>query len=203
MYNNKILINLPEKVVFWHSLLNVPVWACVRTWLQGKAPRLPGAAVPARADPGAWARTLGARADPSISRHSQSAAGLEWHPATGANTRCFILQIKQMEAEEARLKHDVQDVKDQNELLEFRILELEVSTCCSHGPARLPWAARAVPGGYVVLGACPCLLWRAALHWTRPKGLVQSANKREKKAQTNTQGSIVVFLRGCSGSLTT
>lgn len=31
-----------------------------------------------------------------------------------------------MEAEEARLKHDVQDVKDQNELLEFRILELEV-----------------------------------------------------------------------------
>lgn len=45
-----------------------------------------------------------------------------------------------MEAEEARLKHDVQDVKDQNELLEFRILELEVSTCCSHGPAHLPWA---------------------------------------------------------------
>ncbi|XP_065494653.1 janus kinase and microtubule-interacting protein 3 isoform X12 [Caloenas nicobarica] len=34
-------------------------------------------------------------------------------------------QIKQMEAEEARLKHDVQDAKDQNELLEFRILELE------------------------------------------------------------------------------
>ncbi|XP_064418199.1 janus kinase and microtubule-interacting protein 3 isoform X10 [Latimeria chalumnae] len=34
-------------------------------------------------------------------------------------------QIKQMEIEEARLKHDVQDVKDQNELLEFRILELE------------------------------------------------------------------------------
>ncbi|XP_058044154.1 janus kinase and microtubule-interacting protein 3 isoform X11 [Ahaetulla prasina] len=34
-------------------------------------------------------------------------------------------QIKQMEIEEARLKHDVQDAKDQNELLEFRILELE------------------------------------------------------------------------------
>lgn len=32
-----------------------------------------------------------------------------------------------METEEARLKHDVQDAKDQNELLEFRILELEVS----------------------------------------------------------------------------
>uniref|UniRef100_A0A674JD29 Janus kinase and microtubule interacting protein 3 n=1 Tax=Terrapene triunguis TaxID=2587831 RepID=A0A674JD29_9SAUR len=37
----------------------------------------------------------------------------------------FIFQIKQMETEEARLKHDVQDAKDQNELLEFRILELE------------------------------------------------------------------------------
>uniref|UniRef100_A0A8C2LCY3 Janus kinase and microtubule interacting protein 3 n=1 Tax=Cricetulus griseus TaxID=10029 RepID=A0A8C2LCY3_CRIGR len=36
-----------------------------------------------------------------------------------------ILQIKQMETEEARLKHEVQDAKDQNELLEFRILELE------------------------------------------------------------------------------
>lgn len=31
-----------------------------------------------------------------------------------------------METEEARLKHEVQDGKDQNELLEFRILELEV-----------------------------------------------------------------------------
>lgn len=31
-----------------------------------------------------------------------------------------------METEEARLKHEVQDAKDQNELLEFRILELEV-----------------------------------------------------------------------------
>ncbi|XP_031972270.1 janus kinase and microtubule-interacting protein 3 isoform X14 [Corvus moneduloides] len=37
----------------------------------------------------------------------------------------LVEKIKQMEAEEARLKHDVQDVKDQNELLEFRILELE------------------------------------------------------------------------------
>ncbi|KAG8551199.1 hypothetical protein GDO81_004002 [Engystomops pustulosus] len=34
-------------------------------------------------------------------------------------------QIKQMETDEAKLKHDVQDAKDQNELLEFRILELE------------------------------------------------------------------------------
>ncbi|KAK2519506.1 Dpysl4 [Columba guinea] len=37
----------------------------------------------------------------------------------------LVEKIKQMEAEEARLRHDVQDAKDQNELLEFRILELE------------------------------------------------------------------------------
>ncbi|XP_070288218.1 janus kinase and microtubule-interacting protein 3 isoform X2 [Myotis yumanensis] len=37
----------------------------------------------------------------------------------------LVEKIKQMETQEARLKHEVQDVKDQNELLEFRILELE------------------------------------------------------------------------------
>ena len=31
-----------------------------------------------------------------------------------------------METEEGRLRHEVQDARDQNELLEFRILELEV-----------------------------------------------------------------------------
>uniref|UniRef100_A0A9J8DA71 Janus kinase and microtubule interacting protein 3 n=1 Tax=Cyprinus carpio carpio TaxID=630221 RepID=A0A9J8DA71_CYPCA len=35
--------------------------------------------------------------------------------------------IKNMETEETRLKNEIQDAKDQNELLEFRILELEVS----------------------------------------------------------------------------
>jgi hypothetical protein len=39
-----------------------------------------------------------------------------------------------MEMEEARLKHEVQDAKDQNELLEFRILELEVGC----GPQVMP-----------------------------------------------------------------
>ncbi|XP_077482902.1 janus kinase and microtubule-interacting protein 3 isoform X3 [Stigmatopora argus] len=34
-------------------------------------------------------------------------------------------KVKQMEAEEARLRDDIQDARDQNELLEFRILELE------------------------------------------------------------------------------
>ncbi|XP_069835045.1 janus kinase and microtubule-interacting protein 3 [Dendropsophus ebraccatus] len=37
----------------------------------------------------------------------------------------LVDKIKQMETDEAKLKHDVQDAKDQNELLEFRILELE------------------------------------------------------------------------------
>jgi len=37
----------------------------------------------------------------------------------------LVEKIKQMEIEEGRLKHEVQDARDQNELLEFRILELE------------------------------------------------------------------------------
>lgn len=43
-----------------------------------------------------------------------------------------------METEEARLKHEVQDAKDQNELLEFRILELEV---WGFGGQRMGWGA--------------------------------------------------------------
>lgn len=57
---------------------------------------------------------------------------------TSHDLRCLapllFLQIKQMETQEARLKHEVQDVKDQNELLEFRILELEVR--CGRGAGR-------------------------------------------------------------------
>nr|XP_061807231.1 janus kinase and microtubule-interacting protein 3-like isoform X6 [Nerophis lumbriciformis] len=37
----------------------------------------------------------------------------------------LVEKVKQMEAEVARLQNDIQDAKDQNELLEFRILELE------------------------------------------------------------------------------
>ncbi|KAM4624478.1 janus kinase and microtubule-interacting protein 3-like [Polymixia lowei] len=37
----------------------------------------------------------------------------------------LVDKVKQMEGEELRLKHYIQDAKDQNELLEFRILELE------------------------------------------------------------------------------
>lgn len=49
-----------------------------------------------------------------------------------------------MEVEEARLKHDVQDAKDQNELLEFRILELEVSM----GHRGFPVCFVVMRGGY-------------------------------------------------------
>uniref|UniRef100_A0A3B4GLM9 Janus kinase and microtubule-interacting protein 3-like n=1 Tax=Pundamilia nyererei TaxID=303518 RepID=A0A3B4GLM9_9CICH len=37
----------------------------------------------------------------------------------------LVEKVRQMEGEELRLKNDIQDAKDQNELLEFRILELE------------------------------------------------------------------------------
>uniref|UniRef100_A0A671XQ86 Janus kinase and microtubule interacting protein 3 n=1 Tax=Sparus aurata TaxID=8175 RepID=A0A671XQ86_SPAAU len=37
----------------------------------------------------------------------------------------LVLKVKQMDNEALRLQNDIQDVKDQNELLEFRILELE------------------------------------------------------------------------------
>lgn len=54
-----------------------------------------------------------------------------------------VLQIKQMETEEARLKHEAQDARDQNELLEFRILELEV---CRR-PGQVPGAQGGVAWG--------------------------------------------------------
>ncbi|KAL8207642.1 UNVERIFIED_CONTAM: hypothetical protein K2H54_060301 [Gekko kuhli] len=41
-----------------------------------------------------------------------------------SNTR-EVLEIHKMEQEENRLKSEMQDAKDQNELLEFRVLELE------------------------------------------------------------------------------
>ncbi|XP_075891350.1 janus kinase and microtubule-interacting protein 3 isoform X3 [Nelusetta ayraudi] len=37
----------------------------------------------------------------------------------------LLEKVKQMEGEELRLRIDIQDIRDQNELLEFRILELE------------------------------------------------------------------------------
>ncbi|XP_051927636.1 janus kinase and microtubule-interacting protein 3 isoform X3 [Hippocampus zosterae] len=37
----------------------------------------------------------------------------------------LVEKVREMEAEEVLLKNDIQDIRDQNELLEFRILELE------------------------------------------------------------------------------
>lgn len=44
----------------------------------------------------------------------------------------LLEKIYRMEQEEHQLKNEMQDAKDQNELLEFRVLELEVrdSLCC-------------------------------------------------------------------------
>ncbi|KAF3845501.1 hypothetical protein F7725_008664, partial [Dissostichus mawsoni] len=40
----------------------------------------------------------------------------------------LVEKVRQMEAEEMQLENEIQDIRDQNELLEFRILELEVRT---------------------------------------------------------------------------
>ncbi len=50
--------------------------------------------------------------------------------------------------EETRLKNEIQDAKDQNELLEFRILELEVSLEDLSTLERV-----------VCLQACPTQIW--------------------------------------------
>ncbi|NXD00953.1 JKIP3 protein, partial [Certhia familiaris] len=65
----------------------------------------------------------------ALAEQGQDMKWIEEKQALYRRNQELVEKIRQMEAEEARLKHDVQDVKDQNELLEFRILELEVSTC--------------------------------------------------------------------------
>lgn len=37
------------------------------------------------------------------------------------------VQVEKLDSECSRLQHELQDSKDQNELLEFRVFELEVS----------------------------------------------------------------------------
>uniref|UniRef100_A0A7M4FWS0 Janus kinase and microtubule interacting protein 3 n=1 Tax=Crocodylus porosus TaxID=8502 RepID=A0A7M4FWS0_CROPO len=63
----------------------------------------------------------------ALAEQGQDMKWIEEKQALYRRNQELVDKIKQMETEEARLKHDVQDVKDQNELLEFRILELEVS----------------------------------------------------------------------------
>ncbi|NXF12447.1 JKIP3 protein, partial [Smithornis capensis] len=61
----------------------------------------------------------------ALAEQGQDMKWIEEKQALYRRNQELVEKIKQLEAEEARLKHDVQDVKDQNELLEFRILELE------------------------------------------------------------------------------
>ncbi|XP_043407693.1 janus kinase and microtubule-interacting protein 3 isoform X24 [Lepidochelys kempii] len=61
----------------------------------------------------------------ALAEQGQDMKWIEEKQALYRRNQELVEKIKQMETEEARLKHDVQDAKDQNELLEFRILELE------------------------------------------------------------------------------
>nr|XP_021152734.1 janus kinase and microtubule-interacting protein 3 isoform X17 [Columba livia] len=61
----------------------------------------------------------------ALAEQGQDMKWIEEKQALYRRNQELVEKIKQMEAEEARLRHDVQDAKDQNELLEFRILELE------------------------------------------------------------------------------
>ncbi|XP_054839082.1 janus kinase and microtubule-interacting protein 3 isoform X1 [Eublepharis macularius] len=61
----------------------------------------------------------------ALAEQGQDMKWIEEKQALYRRNQELVDKIKQMETEEARLKHDVQDAKDQNELLEFRILELE------------------------------------------------------------------------------
>ncbi|XP_047409498.1 janus kinase and microtubule-interacting protein 3 isoform X14 [Sciurus carolinensis] len=61
----------------------------------------------------------------ALAEQGQDTKWIEEKQALYRRNQELVEKIKQMETEEARLKHEVQDAKDQNELLEFRILELE------------------------------------------------------------------------------
>ncbi|KAK1166627.1 janus kinase and microtubule-interacting protein 3 isoform X1 [Acipenser oxyrinchus oxyrinchus] len=61
----------------------------------------------------------------TLAEQGQDMKWIEEKQALYRRNQELVEKIKQTETEETRLKHDIQDVKDQNELLEFRILELE------------------------------------------------------------------------------
>ncbi|XP_057591396.1 janus kinase and microtubule-interacting protein 3 isoform X2 [Hippopotamus amphibius kiboko] len=61
----------------------------------------------------------------ALAEQGQDTKWIEEKQALYRRNQELVEKIKQMETDEARLKHEVQDAKDQNELLEFRILELE------------------------------------------------------------------------------
>ncbi|XP_054546129.1 janus kinase and microtubule-interacting protein 3 isoform X5 [Talpa occidentalis] len=61
----------------------------------------------------------------TLAEQGQDMKWIEEKQALYRRNQELVGKIKQMETDEARLRHEVQDAKDQNELLEFRILELE------------------------------------------------------------------------------
>uniref|UniRef100_A0A7N9CA15 Janus kinase and microtubule interacting protein 3 n=1 Tax=Macaca fascicularis TaxID=9541 RepID=A0A7N9CA15_MACFA len=63
----------------------------------------------------------------ALAEQGQDMKWIEEKQALYRRNQELVEKIKQMETEEARLRHEVQDARDQNELLEFRILELEVA----------------------------------------------------------------------------
>ncbi|XP_043109748.1 janus kinase and microtubule-interacting protein 3 isoform X10 [Puntigrus tetrazona] len=60
-----------------------------------------------------------------LSHQGQDMKWIEEKQALYKRNQELVEKIKNMEMEETRLKNEIQDAKDQNELLEFRILELE------------------------------------------------------------------------------
>ncbi|XP_064819898.1 janus kinase and microtubule-interacting protein 3-like isoform X8 [Oncorhynchus masou masou] len=60
-----------------------------------------------------------------LSQQGQDMKWIEEKQALYQRNQELIGKIKHMETEESRLKNEFQDARDQNELLEFRILELE------------------------------------------------------------------------------
>ncbi|XP_012513563.1 PREDICTED: janus kinase and microtubule-interacting protein 3-like, partial [Propithecus coquereli] len=61
----------------------------------------------------------------ALAEQGQDMKWIEEKQALYRRNQELVEKIRQMETEEARLRHEVQDGRDQNELLEFRILELE------------------------------------------------------------------------------
>ncbi|KAA0724928.1 Janus kinase and microtubule-interacting protein 3 [Triplophysa tibetana] len=60
-----------------------------------------------------------------LSQQGQDMKWIEDKQALYKRNQELVEKLNNMETEETRLKNEIQDIKDQNELLEFRILELE------------------------------------------------------------------------------
>ncbi|XP_049916723.1 janus kinase and microtubule-interacting protein 3 [Epinephelus moara] len=69
--------------------------------------------------------TSGGHYDPEKEIKVRDVKWVEEKQALYQRNQELVEKVKQMEGVELKLENDIQDVKDQNELLEFRILELE------------------------------------------------------------------------------